>query len=42
MCRFELPTDDQHYERRKQREKTEEEDCRGAANALSHAEFIYQ
>ena len=40
-CRHELPTDDNAYERRKAREATEVEDRRGAANALTHNEFLY-
>ncbi|KAK9819886.1 hypothetical protein WJX72_003607 [[Myrmecia] bisecta] len=41
VCRFELPTDDTVYERRKEREKIEAEDRKGADNALSHNEFMY-
>jgi len=41
ICRHELPTDDHVYEARKEREKQEEEDKRGAENALSHNEFMY-
>ncbi|GAB4817781.1 hypothetical protein N2152v2_004827 [Parachlorella kessleri] len=40
-CRHELPTDDAHYERRKEREKEEAEERRGAENAVSHNEFMY-
>lgn len=40
-CRHELPTDDQEYERRKEREKIEAEERKGAQNALSHNEFLY-
>lgn len=40
-CRFELPTDDAHYESRKEREAKEKEESKGAANALSHNEFLY-
>ena len=40
-CRFELPTDDAHYESRKEREAKEKEERKGAANALSHNEFLY-
>jgi E3 ubiquitin-protein ligase AIP2 len=40
-CRHELPTDDQVYEQRKEAEVREREDARGAANALSHNEFMY-
>ena len=40
-CRHEMRTDDDSYERRKEREAAEEEDRRGAANALSHNEFLY-
>ena len=38
--RHELPTDDHHYERRKEREREEAEERRGAANAVSHNEFL--
>jgi E3 ubiquitin-protein ligase AIP2 len=41
VCRFELPTDDMAYEKRKEREAKEAEDRKGAANALSHNEFMY-
>lgn len=40
-CRHELPTEDDAYERRKEREKTEAEERKGAGNALSHKEFLY-
>ena len=40
-CRFELPTDDPHYESKKERNVQEREDQRGAANALSHNEWMY-
>lgn len=40
-CRHELPTEDDAYERKKEREKTEAEERRGAENALSHKEFLY-
>ena len=38
--RHELPTDDQQYERRKEREREEAEERRGAENAVSHNEFL--
>jgi E3 ubiquitin-protein ligase AIP2 len=41
VCRQELPTDDHQYESRKEREAQEAEDRRGAANALSHNEFMW-
>lgn len=41
VCRHELPTDDHEYEYRKERAAEEEADRRGAANALSHNEFMY-
>ncbi|KAI8469684.1 MAG: hypothetical protein J3K34DRAFT_385703 [Monoraphidium minutum] len=41
ICRHELPTDDTAYEARKERERELEEDRRGAANALTHNEFMY-
>ncbi len=41
VCRFELPTDDMAYEKRKERAAQEAEDRKGAANALSHDEFMY-
>ncbi|KAI3833538.1 hypothetical protein MKW98_024537 [Papaver atlanticum] len=40
-CRYELPTDDQNYESRKEREKEDEEERKGAANALRGGEFMY-
>ncbi|KAL4430683.1 hypothetical protein ABPG75_005939 [Micractinium tetrahymenae] len=40
-CRHELPTDDWRYEHRKEREREEDEERRGAANAVSHNEFLY-
>lgn len=36
-CRHELPTDDHRYEARKRHE----EDAKGAANAVSHNDFLY-
>ena len=36
-----LPTDDDAYEARKEREKELEEDRKGAAAALTHNEFMY-
>lgn len=41
LCRHELPTDDARYEARKEREREQAEEARGAANALSHNEFAY-
>lgn len=41
VCRHELPTDDDKYERQKEREATEAEAKKGAANAVAHNEFIY-
>eukprot|EP00775_Hariotina_reticulata_P005127 gene5127-5367_t len=41
VCRHELPTDDHAYEARKEREAEEAEAQRGAANALSHNEFMW-
>lgn len=41
VCRHELPTDDDDYERHKAREATAAEAAHGAANALSHNEFMY-
>ncbi|MEW5299628.1 MAG: hypothetical protein WDW36_002623 [Sanguina aurantia] len=41
MCRTELPTDDDGYERRKEREAQQAEERRGADNALPHNEFQY-
>lgn len=41
VCRHELPTDDAKYEARKEKQQQEEEDRRGAANALTHNEFMY-
>ncbi|CAN6196043.1 unnamed protein product, partial [Urochloa humidicola] len=41
ICRHELRTDDHVYESRKEREKEEEEDRRGAANAVRGGEFMY-
>ncbi|KAG8056853.1 hypothetical protein GUJ93_ZPchr0002g25502 [Zizania palustris] len=41
ICRQELRTDDHVYESRKEREREEEEDRKGAANAVSGGEFMY-
>lgn len=41
VCRFELETDDPEYERKKERDRQDAEDRKGAANALSHNEFMY-
>lgn len=40
-CRKELPTDDWRYEAHKEKQQQEEEDRKGAENALSHNEFMY-
>lgn len=37
----ELPTDDPHYEARKEREAEQEEERRGAANAVRGGEYMY-
>ena len=39
--RRELPTDDPHYEARKEREAEEAEERRGAANAIRGGEYMY-
>ena len=41
MHRYELPTDDKHYEKKKERDAEEAELRAGAANALTHNEFMY-
>jgi E3 ubiquitin-protein ligase AIP2 len=41
VCRHELPTDDNRYEQRKEREAAEKEAREGAANAVTHNEFLY-
>jgi E3 ubiquitin-protein ligase AIP2 len=41
QCRNELPTDDTAYERKKEKQKEEEEERKGAANAVSHNDFLY-
>jgi hypothetical protein len=41
LHRHELPTDDHQYEIEKERKKEQEEERRGAANAVSHNEFLY-
>ncbi|DBB00685.1 TPA: hypothetical protein ACH3X3_002358 [Trebouxia sp. C0006] len=41
VCRFELPTDDMAYETKKERDQREAEDKKGAANAVSHTDFLY-
>ncbi|VAI32555.1 unnamed protein product [Triticum turgidum subsp. durum] len=41
ICRRELRTDDHAYESRKEREREEEEDRKGAANAVRGGEFMY-
>ncbi|KAF5206176.1 E3 ubiquitin-protein ligase aip2 [Thalictrum thalictroides] len=40
-CRYELPTDDHAYEGQKERDKEDEEERKGAANALPGGEFMY-
>lgn len=40
-CRHELETDDTEYEYQKVLNKQKAEDDKGAANALTHNEFIY-
>ena len=40
-CRHELETDDSEYEYQKELDKQRAEDNKGAANALTHNEFIY-
>ena len=41
VCRHELPTDDDKYERRKEREREDAEGARGSANALQQNDFIF-
>jgi E3 ubiquitin-protein ligase AIP2 len=41
VCRHELPTDDQDYERQKERDREAEEERKGAANAVRGGEFMY-
>lgn len=41
VCRHELETDDMHYEHRKERDQREAEERKGAANAVSHVDFLY-
>eukprot|EP00898_Chlorokybus_atmophyticus_P002374 jgi/Chlat1/3137/Chrsp21S03371 len=41
VCRFELPTDDYKYESRKEREKLQEAERRGAENAVREGQFMY-
>ena len=41
LFRFELPTDDNQYEKKKERAAEEAELSAGAAHALSHNEFMY-
>ena len=41
VCRFELPTDDMVYERKKERDQHEAEERKGAANAVTHTDFLY-
>lgn len=41
VCRFELPTDDMAYENKKERDQREAEERKGAANAVSHTDFLY-
>eukprot|EP00262_Sarcandra_glabra_P007854 TRINITY_DN20908_c0_g1_i1.p1 TRINITY_DN20908_c0_g1~~TRINITY_DN20908_c0_g1_i1.p1 ORF type:complete len:359 (+),score=61.22 TRINITY_DN20908_c0_g1_i1:98-1078(+) len=41
ICRHELQTDDHAYESRKERQKEEEEDRKGAANAVRGGEYMY-
>eukprot|EP00245_Coleochaete_scutata_P007310 TRINITY_DN22511_c0_g1_i1.p1 TRINITY_DN22511_c0_g1~~TRINITY_DN22511_c0_g1_i1.p1 ORF type:complete len:421 (-),score=93.27 TRINITY_DN22511_c0_g1_i1:465-1727(-) len=41
LCLFEMPTDDSEYERRKEREREEAEERRGAENALRGGESMF-
>ena len=41
VCRHELPTDDDSYERRKERDRENAEGVKGAANAVQHNEFMF-
>lgn len=41
VCRSELPTDDPNYEAKKEKEKEDAAEKQGAANALSHNEFMF-
>ena len=41
VCRFELPTDDMAYENKKERDQREAEERKGAANAVTHTDFLY-
>ena len=41
VCRHELATDDDKYERRKEREREDAEGAKGSANALQQNEFIF-
>lgn len=41
MCRYEMRTDDEVYERRKEREKEAEEERAGAANAVREGVYMY-
>lgn len=41
VCRHELATDDMQYERKKERDQQEAEERKGAANAVSHTDFLY-
>lgn len=41
LCRMELRTDDEEYERRKEKERIEREERRGVENSLKLGDYMF-